>query len=144
MWLWLAVVWNTLGSWFMWTSLLLFSMQWINICNCSISASVYLVTEFPSIANTDNLFWTLYIIRSPCPMHFDISSPQASAQWGEIFHVGKQILSEKLCLQLFGNRTKKLLSQNRHYLAIFCISFLWQRGDPSRKKKSLLSQYKAT
>ena len=144
MWLWLSVISNTPGSWFMWASLLRLSQQQINVLNCSVSASVYLVTEFPSIANTDNLFWTLYIIRSPCPMHFDISSPQASAQWGEIFHVGKQILSEKLCLQLFGNRTKKLLSQNRHYLAIFCISFLWQRGDPSRKKKSLLSQHKAT
>ena len=35
----------------------------------------------------------------------------------------------------FGCRTTKLLSQKRHHLAIFCISFLWQRGTRPEKRR---------
>ena len=45
-------------------------------------------------------------------------------------------------LHQFGCRTTKLLSQKRRHLAVFSISFLWQRGTRPEKKKSLLSKYK--
>ena len=35
----------------------------------------------------------------------------------------------------FGCRTTKLLSQKRHHLAIFCISFLWQKGTCPEKRR---------
>ena len=60
-----------------------------------------------------------------------------------IYHTiirGKQI--SLVSARLFGCRTTKLLSQMKRHLAIFCISFLWQRGTRLEKKKKLLSQKK--
>ena len=60
----------------------------------------------------------------------------SSLQWLEYFFPA-------LIQRVFQCRTTKLLSQKRRHLAIFCISFLWQRGTHPEKKKRLLSQKKS-
>ena len=37
-------------------------------------------------------------------------------------------------------RTTKLLSQKRHYLAVFCISFYWQRGPAQKEEETTISK----
>ena len=52
----------------------------------------------------------------------------SSLQWLEYFFPA-------LIQRVFQCRTTKLLSQKRRHLAIFCISFLWQRGTCPEKRK---------
>ena len=48
---------------------------------------------------------------------------------------GNDLSSKERLRFRFGCRKTKLLSQKRRYTAIFCISFLWQRGTYAEKRR---------
>ena len=57
----------------------------------------------------------------------------SSLQWLEYFFPA-------LIQRVFQCRTTKLLSQKRRHLAIFCISFLWQRGTRPENRRDYSNQ----
>ena len=57
-------------------------------------------------------------------------------------HKPSALHTELLPDLIFRCRTTKLLSQKRRHLAVFCISFLWQRRTRPEKRRRLLPQKK--